>query len=278
MKTANEIVNYMQRHYRQQRGESLAVPLSPKIDDLVGDMGEFLSQRLEEDTPHKAIWPDFTQSPVDNAASLAGILEALFEAQPGVRERVDGFMQAITALEAEESEREFGKKEVLEDSLEARAGAIVPDEAEGSAKLADGRQEKNPPAYLYDNARAGFENVEDKPVSNPFMVGKDAQIIYLPEEEMKFPFMFMQLGRMSATSEDLSQVEKQTIQEHLEEIRGQLVGDRAFDDAVMAQAFQTIWKIAPSYANVLIESLQDHIDELPVETRDFIIQLKTPLE
>ncbi len=278
MKTAHEIVTYLQRYYRQQHDETLAVPLPTKINDLIGDLGEFVSQRLEQDTPHKAVWSDFTQSPVDHTASLAGILEALFEAQPAVRERVDGFMQAVIALEAEESEREFGQKEVLEDSLKARAGAVVPDEEEGSAILADGRQEKNPPAYLYGNERAGFENVQDAPVSNPFMVGKDAQIIYLPEQEMKFPFMFMQLGRISATSEDLNQTEKQIIQENIEEIRAQLIGDREFQDAVMAEAFQTIWDIAPSYANVLIDSLQDHVDELPVETRDFIIQLHTPLQ
>ncbi len=277
MKTANEIVNYLQRHFQQEQGETPPVPLSPKIDDLTADMGEFIKERLEEDTPHKVIWTDFTQSPVENSASLAGILEALFEAQPGVRERVEGFMQSITAIEAAESERETVQKETAEESLKARAGALVPDEGEASAKLADGPQEKTPPAYLYDNERAGYETVEDPPVSNPFLVGDNAQIIYLPEEEMQFPFMFMHLGRLSSTSEDLSLDEKEKIQGYLDEIRGQLSGDREFNDSEMAQAFENIWEIAPSYANVLIESLQTHIEELPLKTRDFIIQLHTPL-
>jgi len=276
LRTTTEIVNYLTRHYQEKTGRTEENLLPEKIDGLVQQMGEFLSERLQEDTPHKAVWDDFTAEPQDNAASLAGILEALFEAQPAVRERVDGFMQAVTAYEVKQSDHEYSQKQI-EDSLRAEPGALVPDEAESSAILADSKTEKNPPAYLYNNERAGFESDRQAPVSKPFMVGKNAQVIYVPSEKIQFPFMFMHLGRLSETSEKLDLEEKQIMQENLEEIRFQLTKERPYDEAAMAKAFEVIWEIAPSYANALIESLQNNIDELPESTQDFIIQLHSPL-
>lgn len=276
MRTTSEIVNYLTRYYQERTGQTEENLLPEKVDDLVQQMGEFLEERLEEDTPHKAIWDAFVEEPEDNAASLAGILEVLFEAQPGVRERVDGFMQAVTAYEVDQSETKL-TEEKIEDSLEAEAGGLVPDDGENSAILADVEGEKNPPAYLYGNERAGFESDRQAPVSKPFMVGKNAQIVYVPSEKIQFPFMFMHLGRLSENSEKLSLEEKQIMQENLEEIRFQLTKERPYDETAMANAFEEIWEIDPSYANALIESLQNNIEELPQESQDFIIQLHSPL-
>lgn len=276
MRTTSEIVKYLTLHYQEKIGETKDNLLSEEIDGLVDDVGEFLSTRLEEDTPHQVIWDEFVEDPEGNAGSLIGILEALFEAQPAVRERVDGYMQAITAIEAQGSDLDYTEEDI-EDSLQTEGGGLVPDEEDASAIQADTPYEKNPPAYLYNNERADFESAREMPQSKPFMVGKNAQIIYIPTEEIQFPFMFMHLGRLSETSEDLSLQEKGIIQENLDEIRNQLTGVRPFDESTMANAFQSIWEVAPSYANALIESLQRNIDELPVEPRDFIIQLHSPL-
>jgi hypothetical protein len=94
-----EIVKYLTRHYQEKAGDKTENLLPEQIDNLVNQMGEFLKERLEEGTPHHAIWDDFTSAPEENAASLAGILEPLFEAQPAVRERVNGFMRGVTAIE-----------------------------------------------------------------------------------------------------------------------------------------------------------------------------------
>jgi hypothetical protein len=276
MKTANEIVNYLTRYYQKRVGAVDENLLSEKVDDLVGDMGEFLAKRLQEDTPHKAVWKEFSQAPKDNAASIAGILEALFEAQPAVRDRVNGFMQKITALEVRESDHEFTPHHI-ESDLQHQAGGLVSDEGENSAILADHEVEKNPPAYLYDNERVGFESDRQAPSPQPFLVGENAQIIYMPTEKVRFPFMFMHLGRLTDTAKDLTLQEKQVIQEHLQSIRDQLMGMRTLDREQMANDFESIWEVAPDYANVLIESLQDNLDDLPVKARNFIIQMDTPL-
>lgn len=276
MRTTSEIVNYLTRHYQQQSGAIEEDLLPEQINNLVVQMGEFLAVRLEEDTPHKVVWDEFTENPEDNAASLSGVLEALFEAQPSVRERVNGFMQAITALEAKNSDMEYTPVDV-EDKLQSETDALISEDGEPSDILADQKVEKNPPAYLYGNERQGYESDREAPISNEFMVGENAQIIYVPSEEMQFPFMFMHLGQLTETSQELNHHEKQVVQNNLEEIRFELTGEREFDEDKMANAFQTIWEIAPSYANALIESLKNHIEELPVETRDFIIQLHSPL-
>lgn len=275
MRTTSEIVRYLTRYYKENNGEIKENLLPENIEGLVSQMAEFLEERLKEETPHKAIWDDFSSAPEDNATSLAGVLEPLFEAQPSVRERVDGFMNGITANEVQLSNQV--PPEHPEESLKAQPGGLVPDKGENSSVMADTRQEKNPPAYLYNNERAGFESDREAPVSNPFMVGKNAQVIYTPNEKLQFPFMFTHLDRLSETSEDLNSQEKQILQKNLQKIRYQLTGKQPFNEAGMGTAFETIWETAPSYANALIESLQSHIDELPVETQDFIIQLHTPL-
>ena len=276
MRTTSEIVNYLTRHYQQQAGQIEEDLLPDQINDLVLQMGDFLAERLEEDTPHQAIWDEFAQAPQDNAASISGVLEALFEAQPAVRERVNGFMQAVTALEVKNSDREYTEQDI-EDKLQLEPGVLIPEEGETADILADRKVEKNPPAFLYGNERPGYESDRKAPVSKEFMVGKNAQIIYVPSEEMQFPFMFMRLGQLSESSQELTLQEKQIVQENLQEIRFELTGEREFDEEKMANAFESIWEVAPSYANALIESLQNHIEELPVETRDFIIQLQSPL-
>jgi hypothetical protein len=184
-------------------------------------------------------------------------------------------MRAITAVEVNMTSRRTPENPT--ESLKGRAGQR-PGLDEGAQELiANGRQEKNPPAYLYGNERAGFENVQEKPTPKSFMAGKNAQLIDIPDDEAQFPFMFMHLGRVTESAEDLNPAEKKLIQHQLQLIRCQLEGDCPFDDEALAQAFEAIWEKAPIYANTLIKSLQDHVDELPIETQAFIIQLHTPL-
>lgn len=142
--------------------------------------------------------------------------------------------------------------------------------------IAETSQEKNPPAYLYDNERAGFESVQKAPESNPFMIGKNAQVIYNPNADVQFPFMFMYLSKLIETSTELNDQEKQSIQQNLQEIHFQLTGKRPIDESELGNAFQSIWEVSLSYADALIESLQKHVDELPLKTQDFIIQLHSP--
>ncbi|MCB2209882.1 hypothetical protein KQH62_03205 [bacterium] len=274
MKTAAEIVNYLVRHYKKDDPEIEAE--SAQVDDLAADLGEMIGDRLEGDTPYGETWDAFLADPEANSYELTGALEAVFEAEPGMRERVDGYMQKITAIEVTTDEDSYVPSEIEED-LQIESGEVVGDEPENSVLIAEGQQEKNPPVYLYGNARAGVETVEDTPVSNPFMVGDNAEIIYVPTEEMRFPQMFMHLGRLSETSEDLEQDDKEKLAANLTMIRAQLVGDQTFDAGDMANAFETIWEISPSYANALIESLQRHPEELPEKGRQFVTDLDTPL-
>lgn len=277
MRTASEIVDYLTRYYQAINGQVETSLLPPQISDLVGQMGEFLEHRLEEDTPFQQAYDAFKAAPEDNDASLVGILETIFEAQPGVKVRVDGFMQGITALEVKDKEHAFVPIKP-EDSLRAES---VPIENESVLNL-DSQSSKvggvEQPTYLYGNERAGFEADPLPPATSPFQVGQNAQIIYLPDEKMKFPFMFMQLGKVSEDSDTLTLAEKEKLQINLENIRAQLTKDETFDESQMANAFQAIWEVAPSYADALIESLQRNIDDLPAETRRFVFKLHSPYQ
>lgn len=269
MKTASEIVEYLVQHYQRVNGDRLENPLPPQVDDLVADMGAMLEERLEEDTPYQSAWDAFRQAPINESASLTGVLEALFEAQPGIRERVDSFMRAITALEVQDAHLN-GSREAIEESLQLGAtdGEVL--DLQNPDLVADERQEKNPPIYLYGNERAGFESDRVAPSANPFMVGKNAEIIYAPTTAIRFPFLFMHLGQLSEDSQNLEVSEKEVVSRNLDLIHRQLTGSSDFDERKMTDALNEIRSIAPTYASTLIESLQDHLDELPEETQPFI--------
>ena len=277
MRTANEIVNYLVRHYQERSGDVSENLLPEKIDDLVDQMGHFIEVRLTEDTPYKNVWDDFVNQPEENASYLSGVLEPLFEAQPAVRERVDGFMEQITAIEVERSDHartEAG----IESDLQSEPGGLTPDEGKSSAILADKKVEKNPPAYLYGNERQKYESARQAPVPKPFMIGENAQIVFLSDEDVPFPRLLDYFAELVDTSTDIKEDSKQLIQEQLETIYLQLSGERHYDEDELAQSFQAIWEEAPSHADALLSSLQNDVDRLPVEARDFIVQLHTPLK
>jgi hypothetical protein len=276
LKTVAEIVNYLTRHY-QEKEDILNENLLPEpVDDLVGQMGRFLKTRLEEDTPHKVVWDEFLNQPEEKSASLTGILEALFEAQPGVRERVDGFMREITAIEAENSDH-TELQGGLESNLNAEPGGFIPDDSKDAAILADNEAEKNPSIYLYGNERADFESTPEAPVSKPFMIGKNAQIVFNPEAKAQFPEIFDHLFKTIETSKSLNSQDKHDLQENLQEIHSQLTGEKSYIEQDLAQSIQGMWEVEPSYANALIKSLQNDVSALPIEAQKFIIQLHTPL-
>lgn len=240
-------------------------------------MGEFLSERLKEDTPHKAIWQEFNHEPEENAASFSGILEALFEAQPAVRRRVNSFMRKITALEAQNSDFQQPKPN-LENSLKTEpVDQTISDESVGIDETQEVAK-KNPPAYLYGNERADFEAVQKEPVSKSFSVGEDAQITLAPDASVPFPQIFTHLAKTMEQSDALSRDEKQRLQENLEEIHFQLIGERPYDEMKIANAVEQIWETETSYAHALIESLKRDIKALPIKAQGFIIQLRTPQE
>lgn len=277
MRTASEIVNYLVRHYQEKSGDVSENLLPEKIDDLVDQMGHFIEVRLTEDTPYKNVWDDFVNQPEENASYLSGVLEPLFEAQPAVRERVDGFMEQITAIEVKRSDHartEAG----IESDLQSEPGVLTPDEGKSSAILADKKVEKNPPAYLYGNERQNYESARQAPVPKPFMIGENAQVVFLPDEDVPFPRLLDYFAELVDTSTDIKEDSKQLIQEQLETIYLQLSGERHYDKEELAQSFQAIWEEAPSHADALIRSLQNDVNRLPLEARDFIVQLRTPLK
>jgi len=126
LRTTSEIVNYLTRHYQEQAGKIEENLLPEQINDLAQQMGEFLAERLEEDTHHKVVWADFIENPEENAASVSGILEALFEAQPAVRERVNGFMQEVTTIEAK-GPNESETKRGVGSTLKSEEGGLITD-------------------------------------------------------------------------------------------------------------------------------------------------------
>ena len=269
MRTASEIVDYLVRYFQEQN-QGMKNLLSPKIDDLIGQMGEFIRTKLVDDTPHRRIWDVFSKEPMDNAAQLTGVLETIFEAQPAVRDRVDGFMNNVTALETDTTKFRRTTSNI-ENSLQTEPGAMVSDES--NKILANTEEEKNPSIYLYGNEQADFESARQSPVANPFMIGKNAQIVYVPTNEVEFPELFEHLLALSENSQELTPTQKQDIQVKLQTIRSMLLGELPIVDQELTDLVQSLWDMKPEYANVLIKSLQNNIDDLPIEAQTIIIQM-----
>lgn len=248
-----------------------------QVNDLLQQMGEFLSERLEAETPHKAIWNEFVEEPEENAASLAGVLEALFEAQPAVRKRVDAFTRKITALEAQQSDHHYVKPGA-EDALSTGIGEVRFFKDDSGEHIAQEDVEADHPAYLYGNERTGVESVQQEPEPKTTILGDDAQIILTPDENIPYPHIFTHLQNAIEQSDNLRIDQKHHLQEHLNEIHLQLSGENKYDEIMMANAFEKIWETDALYAHALIESLKRDIEKLPIQSQGFIIQLQIPLE
>jgi len=275
LKTASEIVNYLTRHY-QKKSEDVPENLLPeKIDGLAEQMGQFLETRLEEETPHKVVWDEFSQSPEKNSASVVGILETLFEAQPSVRERVNGFMREITAVETKETDN-LSLESTIRSELNSETAGLSASTGEITDTQDSDNMEKNPPTYLYGNERAGFEASPQAPITQAFQVGENAQIVYNPAAKVQVPSLFDHLSNLIETSKDFNLMDKRKLQENLKVIGLQLTGKLAYEEQEVAQSINAIWEISPSLADALIESLQSDIDVLPSKSRGFIVQLHTP--
>ena len=239
-------------------------------------MGEFLSERLESDTPHKVIWNEFVEEPEENAASLTGILEALFEAQPAVRKRVDGFIRKITALEAQQSDH-HDLEPGAEDALGTEIGEVQFINDDSGVAIAQEDVEADHPAYLYGNEKAGVEEVQKEPEPKTINLGDDAQIIEIPDEKVPYPHIFSHLDNVIEQSDNLSIDDKHQLSEQLNQIRLQLLGESTYDEEKLAHSFQKIWESDEPVAHALLECLKRDIEKLPIQAQGFIIQLRTPL-
>ena len=271
MRTASEIVNYLVRYFQEQN-KGLKNLHPPKINDLVGQMGELIRTKLADETPYKAIWDNFAKDPLENAPHLTGVLETIFEAEPAVRDRINGFMRKVTALETDTTETRTTTLNI-ENSLQTEPGSSALDRP--SKILASRDEEKSPAIYLYGNEQADFESARQLPVSNPFMIGKNAQIMYVPTGESEFPGIFENLLSLSENSQQLSQTNKQDIQIKLQRIRSMLIGQLPFVEPEFTSLVQSLWDIAPDYASALIKSLQNNIEDLPIETQPLIIRMES---
>jgi hypothetical protein len=69
----------------------------------------------------------------------------------------------------------------------------------------------------------------------------------------------------------LTQEKKQDIQVKLYTIRSLLVGDSSFEDQELTNLIESLWEMAPVYANALIKALQNNIDALPIDAQRLII-------
>jgi hypothetical protein len=240
-------------------------------------MEEFLSERLEEKTPHKTIWDEFHLEPEENAPSLAGILEVLFEAQPAVRRRADGFMRKITAIEAQQSDHQEVKPG-LENSISTETSEVQISNDESGEHISVKGTEKDHAVYLYGNEREGFETVQKGPDPKRINGGDDFQIILTPDDNVPHPHIFTHLKNVIEQSDNFSIEDKHHLQEQLNEIHLQLTGESAIDDVKLANAFEEIWEIEALYANALVESLKRDIEKLPIQSQDLIIQMQIPQE
>lgn len=240
-------------------------------------MGEFLSERLESDTPHKVIWNEFIEEPEENAASLAGILEALFEAQPAVRNRVDGFIRKITALEAHQSDHQ-DLEPGAEDTLRTEMGEVRFINDDSGVAVAQEGVEADHPAYLYGNEKAGVEEVQKEPEPKTINLGDEVQIIETPDEKVPYPHILTHMVNVIEQSDNLSIDDKHQLNEQLNEVRRQLLRESPYDEKKMTHAFQRIWEIDGSIADALIEGLKRDIEKLPIQIQGFIIQLRTSLD
>jgi hypothetical protein len=136
-------------------GESLmAQRHGPQAVSAAQGARSFLADRLSEDMSYDALWQDFESDPRGTAADLAGMLEALVEADPALAQRLEGFLH----------EYYRAARPIPPEPVNAPQETTPPDEqvAPETVPLEQEDEDVGQGTYLYGNLEPGAVSVEER--------------------------------------------------------------------------------------------------------------------
>jgi hypothetical protein len=268
VRTTNEIVNHLARYFVSNKTEINKEPLPPKVVELVGQLDDFLGNRLRENPPFREVWDGFVNDPEVYATFLVVALESIFNTDRTVHQRVDHLLEKIRITGFRTSSDELNLLDIDTDSQYGDFG-WTSDVDNHSIVLIGNQRDQFPKINNLNGGKALTDGS-----SSALMIRRNSEIVNLPIQETKLPFMFMSLGQLLDSSDDLSFDDKLEIEEHLNIIWAQLTGNSPFDEKILTKEIDGIKQIDSMFADALVDALQSHIDDLPDGSREFIKEFR----
>ena len=210
----NEIVNHLVRYFSDGQPELEAEAMSPQVEELVNQLGNFVGKRMQDHPPFKEVWEGFVDNPGVYTTFLVIALESLFNKEPDVYHRVNHLLEKITDAKVITAEKGLLVKKI-DIEVQDEDKRLIPEDDSFPIVLIGNGQDGN-------SQQKDDKSIEDNQIvlgPSSLMVQKSSEIIYSPARETKLPFMFMSLGNLLDTSENLSLEDRQAIETHLDNIR-----------------------------------------------------------
>jgi len=229
--------------FEDLHGPEAAIVAEDAIDLLKGE----LSGQLNYD----ALWAEFEAAPGETAPDLAGALEAVIEADPGLAEKLEALIKEYYAAGRQEDET------IGPEMAEPRSSEFVPGEkARIQAHEAEPRSHTDTAGegtYLYGNVRAG-----DVTVGKALEPGPD--VLEVREEHQMLGFdvheLFQQLQVTIGGQLELSEQEKDELREHLERLESQLMLGEEAEEARIVEHLRRLGAADPDFLALLLEGLR----------------------
>lgn len=229
--------------FEDRHGPEAAIVAQEAIDLLEGE----LSGQLDYD----ALWAEFEAAPRETAPDLAGALEAMIEADPGLAEKLEALMEEYYA--AGRSVDEMIGPEMAEPS----SSEFVPGEkARIEAHEAEPRSHTDTAGegtYLYGNVPAG-----DATVGKALEPGPDVLEVRQGHEMLSFDVheLFQQLQVTVGREPALSEEEKVELREHLENLESEVMLGGEAEEARIVEHLRRLGAADPDFLALLLEGLR----------------------
>jgi hypothetical protein len=229
--------------FREARGPDAAI--------VVRDMIDLLEDELGGQLDYDALWAEFEAAPRETAPDLAGSLEALVEADPGLANQLEVHLEAYYATGREVEPTQ------TRGTPESEASEFVPREEQRIK-----RHEVEPRShtdvagegtYLYGNVRAGDDVAVEKSVdAGPDVLagGRELEMLSLDVDKL-FDQLRATVDRKSALKDEV----KAELRQELKELEVELMLGEDADEEQIVEHLRRVGDLDPDFLDLLLTGL-----------------------
>ena len=229
--------------FRDLHGPEAAIAVKDMIDLLEGELGG----QLDYDT----LWAEFEAAPRETTPDLAGALEAMVEADPGLTDQLEALLQEYYATSRPVEPTEGAKVP------EAETSEFVPrEEARAESHEAEPRGHTDAAGegtYLYGNVPAGDVSVE-----KALELGPDVLEVRREVEMLSFDVdeLFAQLQVTVDQEPALDDQDRRELHEELEGLEGEIMLGADADQERIVEHLRRVGDLDPDFLALLLAGLR----------------------
>lgn len=217
----------------------------------VRDLVDLLRRQLVTQMDYGTLWQEFESAPQETAADLAGVLEAMVEADPGLAVQLEAFLEEYYATVGPTAVPTVAEPAEAQPAPVAREGEVPVEshEAEPSRHTDDAGKG----TYLYGNVPDSGITVEQ-----PLDLSPDVREIRSEMETLSFDVqgLFDQLKATVVEQAELSDTLKAQLEHRLEKLQSEIMLKDDADEGRVVRHLRRIGELDPDILELLLTGLR----------------------